>query len=44
MHRLVVGTGALTMPAAFGHAGWLLSLVIVVLLCIMRQVVDCVIA
>ncbi|XP_067671122.1 transmembrane protein 104-like [Haliotis asinina] len=30
--NLIVGTGALTMPAAFQEAGWLVSLILVVLL------------
>ena len=33
LFNLIVGTGALTMPKAFASAGWILSLVIVVLLC-----------
>uniref|UniRef100_A0A131YXP6 Amino acid transporter n=1 Tax=Rhipicephalus appendiculatus TaxID=34631 RepID=A0A131YXP6_RHIAP len=33
--NLIVGTGALTMPAAFKDAGWLLSLIIVVVLAFM---------
>ncbi|KAG1714336.1 Transmembrane protein 104 [Nymphon striatum] len=33
--NLIVGTGALTMPAAFNNAGWLLSLIIVCLLALM---------
>lgn len=33
--NLIVGTGALTMPAAFKDAGWLLSLVIVIILAFM---------
>ncbi|XP_061182106.1 transmembrane protein 104-like [Saccostrea echinata] len=32
LFNLIVGTGALTMPLAFQNAGWLLSLVIIVLL------------
>ncbi|XP_054164574.1 transmembrane protein 104-like isoform X2 [Oppia nitens] len=38
LFNLIVGTGALTMPAAFGHAGWLASTVIVVLLCIVSYI------
>ncbi|XP_078692768.1 transmembrane protein 104-like isoform X4 [Branchiostoma floridae x Branchiostoma belcheri] len=30
--NLIVGTGALTMPKAFGAAGWLISLVLIILL------------
>lgn len=33
--NLIVGTGALTMPAAFMDAGWLLSLIIVIVLAFM---------
>ncbi|XP_055877807.1 transmembrane protein 104-like isoform X2 [Biomphalaria glabrata] len=33
--NLIVGTGALTMPAAFREAGWLLSLIIVIVLAFM---------
>uniref|UniRef100_A0A1E1X4U2 Putative amino acid transporter n=1 Tax=Amblyomma aureolatum TaxID=187763 RepID=A0A1E1X4U2_9ACAR len=33
--NLIVGTGALTMPAAFKDAGWLLSLIIVIVLAFM---------
>ncbi|RUS78031.1 hypothetical protein EGW08_014206 [Elysia chlorotica] len=33
--NLIVGTGALTMPAAFGEAGWLLSLVAIIVLAFM---------
>ena len=33
MFNLMVGTGALTMPAAFANAGWVASLVVVVILC-----------
>lgn len=33
--NLIVGTGALTMPAAFKDAGWLLSLIIVIILAFM---------
>ena len=34
--NLIVGTGALTMPKAFGQAGWLLSFGIIVALAFMR--------
>lgn len=30
--NLIVGTGALTLPAAFARAGWLLSLMLIILL------------
>ena len=33
--NLIVGTGALTLPAAFHDAGWLLSTIIIVLLAFM---------
>jgi len=33
--NLIVGTGALTLPAAFHDAGWLLSIIIIVLLAFM---------
>ena len=33
LFNLIVGTGALTMPAAFANAGWAASLVVVVILC-----------
>ncbi|GFO04325.1 transmembrane protein 104-like [Plakobranchus ocellatus] len=33
--NLIVGTGALTMPAAFGEAGWLLSLIAIIVLAFM---------
>lgn len=33
--NLIVGTGALTLPAAFHDAGWLLSSVIIILLAFM---------
>ena len=33
--NLIVGTGALTLPAAFHDAGWLLSSVIVIMLAFM---------
>ncbi|XP_023213625.1 transmembrane protein 104-like isoform X2 [Centruroides sculpturatus] len=33
--NLIVGTGALTMPAAFSHAGWMLSLVILIAIAFM---------
>ncbi|XP_014675621.1 PREDICTED: transmembrane protein 104-like [Priapulus caudatus] len=36
--NLIVGTGALTMPKAFGEAGWLLGLISVFLLCIMSLI------
>ncbi|KAH8379897.1 hypothetical protein KR009_007832 [Drosophila setifemur] len=32
--NLIVGTGALTLPGAFARAGWLLSLIVIVLLAI----------
>ncbi|XP_048761288.2 transmembrane protein 104-like isoform X2 [Ostrea edulis] len=32
LFNLIVGTGALTMPLAFQNAGWLLSLIVIVLL------------
>lgn len=32
LFNLIVGTGALTMPLAFQNAGWMLSLVVIVLL------------
>lgn len=32
MFNLIVGTGALTLPAAFAKAGWLLSLILLILL------------
>lgn len=32
MFNLIVGTGALTLPAVFAHAGWFLSLVLIVFL------------
>lgn len=38
LFNLIVGTGALTMPKAFASAGWILSLVVVVLLCFMSFV------
>ncbi|XP_013111005.2 transmembrane protein 104 homolog isoform X2 [Stomoxys calcitrans] len=31
--NLIVGTGALTLPGVFAKAGWLLSLIVIVLLC-----------
>ncbi len=34
--NLIVGTGALTMPKAFSEAGWLLSLILIILLACMR--------
>ncbi|KAH9519741.1 hypothetical protein Btru_070794 [Bulinus truncatus] len=33
--NLIVGTGALTMPAAFREAGWVLSLIVVIVLAFM---------
>ena len=33
--NLIVGTGALTLPAAFHDAGWLLSMIIIILLAFM---------
>ncbi|CAG0902433.1 unnamed protein product, partial [Cyprideis torosa] len=33
--NLIVGTGALTLPAAFAHAGWALSLLILTILAFM---------
>lgn len=33
--NLIVGTGALTMPAAFSHAGWLVSLLVLLALAFM---------
>lgn len=36
--NLIVGTGALTMPKAFSNGGWILSTVIVVMLCFMSFV------
>lgn len=33
MFNLIVGTGALTLPAAFQDAGWLFSTVALVVLC-----------
>jgi hypothetical protein len=38
LFNLIVGTGALTMPKAFASAGWILSLIIVVMLCFMSFV------
>lgn len=32
MFNLIVGTGALTLPAVFSNAGWLLSLIIISML------------
>ena len=32
LFNLIVGTGALTMPLAFQNAGWMLSLIVIVLL------------
>ena len=34
--NLIVGTGALTLPAAFLEAGWALSLTLIVMLAFMR--------
>ena len=34
--NLVVGVGALTMPKAFAHAGWLLATVMLILLAVIR--------
>ncbi|XP_071106708.1 transmembrane protein 104-like [Haliotis cracherodii] len=36
--NLIVGTGALTMPAAFQQAGWLVSLILIVLLAFISYV------
>lgn len=36
--NLIVGTGALTMPAPIAEAGWLLSLIILIILAVMRYV------
>ena len=36
--NLIVGTGALTMPAAFQSSGWVIGLVIVVILAFFRLV------
>ena len=33
--NLIVGTGALTLPAAFHDAGWVLSTIIIILLALM---------
>ncbi|CAM9913011.1 transmembrane protein 104 [Lampetra fluviatilis] len=38
MFNLIVGTGALTMPKAFGMAGWLVSLFLLILLAFMSFV------
>lgn len=35
MFNLIVGTGALTMPKAFAHAGWLVSLILIIFLAFM---------
>ncbi|KAM5125436.1 transmembrane protein 104-like [Mantella aurantiaca] len=35
MSNLIVGTGALTMPKAFAHAGWLVSLILIIFLAFM---------
>ena len=34
--NLIVGTGALTLPKAMASAGWLVSVVLLILLCFMR--------
>lgn len=34
--NLIVGTGALAMPAPIAQAGWLLSLVILIIIAFMR--------
>ena len=34
--NLIVGTGALTLPAAFAHAGWAISLCVILTLAIIR--------
>ena len=34
--NLIVGTGALTMPAAFMSAGWLISLITIIVLAFVR--------
>jgi amino acid permease len=34
--NLIVGTGALTMPAAFQSAGWLISLITIIILAFFR--------
>ena len=36
--NIIVGTGALTMPAAFKDAGWLVSLIIVIILCFISYI------
>lgn len=38
MFNVIVGTGALTMPKAFASAGWLVSLILVVILAGIRSV------
>jgi amino acid permease len=38
LFNLIVGTGALTMPAAFANSGWLISLVVVILLCFISYI------
>lgn len=38
--NLIVGTGALTMPGAFHSAGWLLSLITIIILGFMRFVEE----
>jgi len=34
--NLIVGTGALTLPKAMASAGWLISIILLIVLCIMR--------
>lgn len=36
--NLIVGTGALTMPAAFKDAGWLVSSIVVIVLCFISYI------
>ncbi|XP_053308883.1 transmembrane protein 104 [Spea bombifrons] len=38
MFNLIVGTGALTMPKAFAHAGWSVSLILIIFLAFMSYV------
>ncbi|CAG2168389.1 unnamed protein product, partial [Oppiella nova] len=38
LFNLIVGTGALAMPAAFANAGWLASTVVVVILCLVSYI------
>ncbi|CAH8523715.1 unnamed protein product [Heterobilharzia americana] len=33
LFNVIVGTGVLTLPAAFQHAGWLISVLVIVILC-----------